>query len=282
MRYVMLILILGLFLLPTLAQDESSLTPYEIALQRIEVARVNEATSLYLGFMGLTELPPEIGNLTNLQRLNIFNNQLSRLPPEIGSLTNLQSLDVSGNRLSILPSQIGNLSNLQFLDIGHNQLSDLPSEIGNLSRLQTLFIYYNQLTSLESEISKLSNLANLDLSGNQLDSLPSEISELESLCYLSLRDNHFQFLSLELIQLEGEDCKDYGRHLNIDGNPLISPPPEVIAQGTDAILDYLRNEAWWHLQRLIVSGAGAVGLLAAGVLGLRWKNRRGYEKKKKG
>ena len=31
-------------------------------------------------------------------------------------------------------------------------------------------------------------------------------------------------------------------------NPLISPPPEVIAQGKEAILDYLRNEAWWHLQ----------------------------------
>jgi hypothetical protein len=54
-----------------------------------------------------------------------------------------------------------------------------------------------------------------------------------------------------------------------------------IQVATPAILDYLRNEAWWHLQRLIAGAASSVGLVAALVLGLRWKNRRGRKEKEK-
>jgi hypothetical protein len=64
-------------------------------------------------------------------------------------------------------------------------------------------------------------------------------------------------------------------------NDLISPPQEVIAQGTPAILEYLRNEAWWHVKKLIAGGAGFVGAVAAILLALRWRGRRGYEKKKR-
>lgn len=68
--------------------------------------------------------------------------------------------------------------------------------------------------------------------------------------------------------------------LMFSNNPLISPPPEVIAQGTPAILDYLRNEAWWHLQRLILGAVSSVGIVAAVVLGLRWRNQRRKGKKR--
>ena len=40
----------------------------------------------------LTTLPPEIGQLTALTRLNLFDNQLTTLPPEIGQLTALTEL----------------------------------------------------------------------------------------------------------------------------------------------------------------------------------------------
>ncbi|MCP4344129.1 MAG: TIR domain-containing protein, partial [Desulfobacterales bacterium] len=54
----------------------------------------------------LSQLPPEIGELKNLQSLTLRNNQLSQLPPEIGELKNLQSLTLSSNQLSQLPSDI--------------------------------------------------------------------------------------------------------------------------------------------------------------------------------
>lgn len=50
------------------AQDESS--SYETALARIEAAQ--DATEIDLSNLFLTELPPEIGNLTNLQILDLI------------------------------------------------------------------------------------------------------------------------------------------------------------------------------------------------------------------
>jgi Leucine-rich repeat (LRR) protein len=182
MRYLPhLISLMLIFALPSFAQD-SEQTPYGIALRRIEEARVSGATELNLAELGLSELPPAIGNLINLI-----------------------ALDLSYNRLSSLPPQIAYLQNLQVLDLYNNQLSSLPPEIGNLTNLQWLWL---------------------------------------------------------------------------DNNPLISPPPEIVEQGTAAILDYLRNEAWWQLQRLITGAATSLGLMAALVLGFRWKTRRAGKKKR--
>jgi hypothetical protein len=57
---------------------------------------------LSLGSNQLTgSIPPEIGNLTNLTELYLFNNQLTgSIPSEIGNLTNLTKLMLSDNQLS--------------------------------------------------------------------------------------------------------------------------------------------------------------------------------------
>ena len=85
---------------------------------------IENTTSLDLGNIGLTgEIPPEIGNLTYLDYLEIKNNQLTgSIPSEIGNLTNLTYLKLSSNQLSgIIPDEICNqgdcspgLSNNQF------------------------------------------------------------------------------------------------------------------------------------------------------------------------
>ena len=76
--------------LPLQAQEEDR-TPYEIALQRIEEARITGAEELDLSNLDLKEVPPEIGQLTSLCRLNLMNNELRRLPTEIGSLSRLET-----------------------------------------------------------------------------------------------------------------------------------------------------------------------------------------------
>ncbi|MBN3911128.1 MAG: leucine-rich repeat domain-containing protein [Nostoc sp. NMS1] len=64
----------------------------EELLQIIEQAVRDKVTELDLSRKGLTTLPPEFGQLTNLQSLDLSSNQLSSLPPEFVQLTNLQSL----------------------------------------------------------------------------------------------------------------------------------------------------------------------------------------------
>ncbi|MGB1288749.1 MAG: leucine-rich repeat domain-containing protein, partial [Aggregatilineales bacterium] len=92
----------------------------------------------------------------------------------------------------------------------------------------------------------------LDLSNNQLASLPPGIGQFTNL-----------------------------RYLYIDGNSLHSPPPEVIAQGKDAIKDYLRNQAAWHMRQMITGAAGGVGMLAVFGLLIRWRLRSRRKDKKK-
>ena len=69
---------------------------YNKAFEKIETCRRNGGTVLDLGDLGLTLLPPEIGQLTALTQLSLFSNQLSSLPPEIGQLTALTQLDQIG------------------------------------------------------------------------------------------------------------------------------------------------------------------------------------------
>jgi Leucine-rich repeat (LRR) protein len=214
MRRIIILALLCCLTLPNLAQENSQ-TPYEIALQRIQEAEANGATHLDLSNLGLTELPPEIGNLTGLQSLALMSNQLSSLPPEFGNLTGLYELSLNDNQLSSLPPEFGNLSNLCFLDIQENRFESIPLELHALKQLGNF------------EACARVTYAALYLDKQLLDSLPEAVQQ----------------------------------------------------GGTPAILDYLENEAWWHLQRLIVGGASSLGLVAAFFLGLRWR-QRGKGKKK--
>ena len=65
---------------------------FDKALEKIEAVRgAPRGTKLDLDLegLGLTRLPPEIGQLANLTTLYLDNNQLSTLPPEITQLANL-------------------------------------------------------------------------------------------------------------------------------------------------------------------------------------------------
>ncbi|HXF84660.1 MAG TPA: COR domain-containing protein [Anaerolineales bacterium] len=161
----------------------------ETALSRIRRAAESGATELDLFGLGLTSLPPEIGNLTRLTKLDLWVNQLTSLPPEIGNLTSLTELNLVSNQLTSLPPEIGNLTNLTTLVFSENQLTSLPPEIGNLTSLTELNLSRNRLTSLPPEIGNLTNLTRLDLGNNQLTSLPPEMARLTRLKSLFLHGN---------------------------------------------------------------------------------------------
>jgi len=141
-----------------------------------EIGNLTNLTYLNLGNNQLTgSIPSEIGNLTNLDYLNLASNQLTgSIPPEIGSLTNLTNLILSSNQLSgEIPSEIGNLTNLTGLWLGDNQLSgEIPSEIGNL---------FQELTGsiMTEKYARYLPKANLWLQNNQLTGeIPQEVCDL--------------------------------------------------------------------------------------------------------
>ncbi|MFI3219080.1 MAG: COR domain-containing protein [Methylococcales bacterium] len=149
----------------------------------------------------LTQLPPEIAQLTALQSLDLTENKLTQLPSEIAQLTALKSLYLSGNKLTQLPPEIAQLTALQRIDLSGNRLTQLPPEITQLTALQSLDLSVNQLTQLPPEIAQLAALQRIDLSSNELTQLPPEIAQLTALKSLYLSDNQLTQLPPEIALL---------------------------------------------------------------------------------
>ena len=140
------------------------------------------------------DIPPEIGNLTNLTYLNLHSTLLTgSIPPEIGQLTNLTYLSLSHTQLTgAIPSEIGNLINLTGIWLSNTQITgEIPVEIGNLTNLEEIYLYTNQLVGeIPIEIGNLTNLRNLNLRENSLTgTIPSEIGNLTNLGFLFLNNN---------------------------------------------------------------------------------------------
>jgi small GTP-binding protein len=90
-------------------------------------------------------LPGEIGQLSNLQSLNLSGNQLSSLSPKIGLLSNLKILYLYNNPLSSLPAEIGQLTKLEKLELPDTEISNLPPEIRKQGLTAILNFYRQQL-----------------------------------------------------------------------------------------------------------------------------------------
>ncbi len=155
----------------------------------------NRVTSLELGEYRLNgAIPPELGNLPNLELLTLWDNQLTgEIPPELGNLANLETLGLWDNQLTgEIPPELGNLANLRLLSLASNQLTgEIPPELGNLANLKTLGLYDNQLTGeIPAELGNLPNLEWLYLSGNHLTgAIPSWLGDLTNLSVLGLSYN---------------------------------------------------------------------------------------------
>ncbi|AAN48376.2 leucine rich repeat protein [Leptospira interrogans str. C10069] len=77
--------------------------------------------------------------------------------------TDVQTLDLSNNQLITLPKEIGQLKELEWLSLSKNQLKTLPKEIETLKKLEELFLDdIPVLKSQEKKIQKLLPKAQID------------------------------------------------------------------------------------------------------------------------
>ncbi|KAH9686223.1 BRASSINOSTEROID INSENSITIVE 1-associated receptor kinase 1 [Citrus sinensis] len=110
----------------------------------------NSVTRVDLGNANLSgQLVSQLGQLTNLQYLELYSNNISgKVPEELGNLTNLVSLDLYLNNLNgPIPTTLGKLSKLRFLRLNNNSLmGEIPRSLTNVNSLQVLDLSNNKLT----------------------------------------------------------------------------------------------------------------------------------------
>ena len=245
----------------------------------VELAQLSNLQTLYLSHNQLTQVPVELSQLSNLQWLDLSHNQLTQIPVELTQLSNLQWFDLSHNQLTQIPVELAQLPNLQRLYLYNNQLTQVPVELGQLcnlerlaliatsdpvpveldqlSNLQMFSLSHNQLTHVPVELSQLSNLQKLYLHNNQLTQVPVELGQLSNLQTLNLHNNQLPRYLLNCLN------SPISKHFYLHTNQLLTPPAEIITQGTQAILTFLREIQKHSVQRyetkLILIGEGGTG-----------------------
>lgn len=175
-----------------------------IQILPLEIKFLSQLKELYVNDHRMTELPESIGDLVNLEVLELeadfsINNEFgfTELPPQITQLAKLKVVNLAFNNLTELPVGIENMLSLESLDLDRNQLTTIPQEIAELSNLKSFFIARNQITSLPAEIGSLSNLENLRLIQNEFNTLPKEIGQLSNLKILQIDDNPLVSIPIE-------------------------------------------------------------------------------------
>jgi internalin A len=206
---------------------------YQAALQKIEQAKAEQWEELDLSGMGLTELPPEIGQLGQLKRLilgkwdeekrQLIGNRLTTLPKELFQLQQIKELSVAGNEFSCIPDGIIQFGNLQSLDFRGNQLICIPTSIVQLVSLKVLSLDSNQINEIPDTIGQLVHLQKLSLDSNLISEVPKSLGQLLSLKFFSIDSNQISEISDVIAQLVNLE------HLDLSDNE-ISAIPESIGQ----------------------------------------------------
>ncbi len=164
-----------------------------------EIGNLSELVSLRINSNRLTGgIPSEIGNLNKLTSLDLIGSLDGQLPVSIGNMISLLDLNINQTQITgDIPASFGNLIDLRSLDLSQNQLSGtIPDELGNLVKLQGISLAQNHLSgSLPAVLGNLSQLERLDVSFNQLAGIvPTSIGNLSLLRLFNVSFNSFTSL----------------------------------------------------------------------------------------
>jgi Leucine-rich repeat (LRR) protein len=67
-----------------------------------------------LGYKNIKNIPDLIGNLTDLQKLSLANNEITIFQIQLVNLFNLQKLYLKNNKINILQNQILKIKNISY------------------------------------------------------------------------------------------------------------------------------------------------------------------------
>jgi internalin A len=190
-----------------------------------------------------------------LRSLNLSGCPIGRIPEPIRQLRAATEISLTGVWPGAIPGWLFEAPELTSLKLGFNDLSDLPDSCGEARRLQHLDLKYNKFRRIPDAVWKLTALESLDLKGCPVEEIPADVLRMPRLSDLALGT--------------------FG-----DGVPreLVVPPPEIAAQGVNAIKRYWSQERYAGVDYLAEAKLLIVGESGAGKTSLAKKILNpGYE-----
>jgi internalin A len=229
------------------------------AEEEIEIEARLRTGKLSLRGLRLQSLPESLFELTHLTALDLRSNEIAIVPNEIRKLHQLKDIFLNHNRISEFPYPLLSMPEIEVLELSGNYIDAIPDEISNIECLQHLNISNNKDIRISKGLCDLKNLKSLVAASIGLKTIPDEITDCKALRTLNVSGNGIKNIPNSFTRLENL------RSLNIDPNQLEIPPPEIVARGPGAIINYLHafdknGESFTlHEAKLLIVGQGGVG-----------------------
>ncbi|RAH71956.1 uncharacterized protein BO66DRAFT_419243, partial [Aspergillus aculeatinus CBS 121060] len=209
--------------------DRSYTDMRELELDELRRINLSDVRCLYLHHNELRYFPISALSLlaSTLTDLDLSNNPLDNTTLFASALTlpNLQSLNLGATNLTTLDPILTNLvaPALTFLDVSYNRLSgQVPAVRRTYTNLVAFVAADNRYTSLEFDAAQ--GLQVLDVGNNDIGMIPPKLG---------------------LLRGEGSS-RNWGngsalRRFEVAGNSFRVPRWQIVAKGTDAILEWLKD-----------------------------------------
>lgn len=222
-------------------------------------------TTLYLHSNQISEIKG-LDKLTYLTTLSLSSNQISEIQ-NLNQLAALKTLNLESNKVSKIKG-LKELATLNKLWLSSNQIREIK-ELEQLSTLKILHLGYNQISEIEG-LEELTSLNKLSLDSNQISEIKG-LEKLKQLDFVRLQNNKIEDLSKAKSYFETNNLglvweKGFFEEegINLYGNPLTNPPPDVVQQGKAAVLRYFKQVAkeggdYLYEARLLIVGQGDAG-----------------------
>lgn len=202
-----------------------------ILLEKLNLANTNVEDLSFL--KSLKELKELDLSFNNLRDVTILKN-----------LKKIEKLDISHNKIHDFHF-LENFKNLYSLDISFSDISDFTF-LNKIKNLKELFLRFSDINDINF-ISSLKNLTILHLEYNKIKNI-NPLIELKYLKKLRVNNNQIKnipftfFNKFKNYNITNEPFSD--TYLELHGNPIQSPPLEILEQGREETL------AWYEANKV--------------------------------
>ena len=168
--------------------------------------------------------------MTDALLMRIFrSNQLSTLPHQIALLTNLEELEIQENQFAVSTKDIPGLGLMGMIKyfqacamskftkkivLNVMGMTEIPSDVLSYSSLTNISIMGNRLTSIPDTFgNNLTNLKRINMRSNLLTMIPESFAKLAHTCaYLDLSYNTFAFFPGPVCELKTVTFLDFSHN----------------------------------------------------------------------
>ena len=192
-------------------KDAKKITFFQTDSIPMWVIKFSKAKSLVSYSCEHIYINDNIGDLSSLEVIAMYDTEIDDFPVSIKKLIGLKDLSLKGNKSNTIPEWIKELSNIETLLL--NDFDGIPSGIFELKNLKVLWLVNCNITELPSSISQLKQLEVLHIHANPIESLPEEIFELQNLRDIyydkeRFKDEQFKERLDEMVRRNGQKYRE--------------------------------------------------------------------------